>query len=164
MPSQAFLRIRNQLDRPGRHTDQKVRREVWENYADPVLRPELDEWSRRALELGPQVRTLLGSRGAALVEAGRHQEGKAMLETLVFAKDATPFDRLMSRIFLARAEHALGDSAAAHSLVTEARAIGQTTGGNVIALIERIENEMQTIPSCIMLTNRNARSFSGISP
>jgi hypothetical protein len=116
-------------------------------FADPVLRPKLDEWSLRALRLGPAVMTLVGSRGAVLVEIGRYQEGKALLETVAFANEAPWFDLLMSRIFLARAEHALGNAAAVDDLVTDARAIAQpsTSWPAVTALIGRIESEMRTV-------------------
>ncbi len=115
-------------------------------FADPLLRPELDQWSLRTLQLGPEIRTLVGSRGAVLVELGRYQEGKHLLETVAFADGAAPFDALMSRIFLARAEHALGNAAAASDLMTQARsATAQLVafGPAVIALIERIDSEMQ---------------------
>jgi hypothetical protein len=91
--------------------------------------------------------TLVGSRGAVLVEIGRYQEGKALLETVAFANEAPWFDLLMSRIFLARAEHALGNAAAVDDLVTDARAIAQpsTSWPAVTALIGRIESEMRTV-------------------
>jgi len=83
--------------------------------------------------------------GAVLVELGRYQEGKALLETAAFADKASPFDLFMSRIFLARAEHALGNAAAARDLITQARATAEGTVGRqpgVTALIGRIEREM----------------------
>ena len=122
------------FDRAELWTDEAVRRDIWQAwrrkltqgdllpaeetlvldflvtegliFADPVLRPELDAWSLRALQLEPQAMTLVGSRGAVLVEIGRYQEGKSLLETVLFADGAAPFDLFMSRIFLARAEHA----------------------------------------------------------
>jgi peptidase M50-like protein len=118
-------------------------------FADPALRSELDQWSLRALQLGPEVRTLVGSRGAALVETGRYQEGKALLETVAFADDIRPFDALMSRIFLARAEHALGNSTAAAGLMTQVRsetAKPGAVGPATMTLIERIESDMKIVP------------------
>lgn len=115
-------------------------------FADPLLRPELDQWSLRTLQLGPEIRTLVGSRGAVLVELGRYQEGKHLLETVAFADGAAPFDALMSRIFLARAEHALGNAAAASDLMIQARSATARLGAfgpAVIALIGRIDGEMQ---------------------
>jgi len=193
MPSKAFLRICDQLGRLERHTDPSVRRDVWEAlrhelgrrdlpadeemlvldslitdallYADPALGREREAWSLRAVQLGPRVSTLIGSRGAALVEAGRYEEGKAMLEPLVFAKDTVAFDGLISRIFLARAEHALGDEAAALPLMAQAREMTPTVGGGIVsALIERIENEMQPVAYGALLTHHNAHSFSRIAP
>src|SRR5712691_6883057 len=40
---------------------------------DPAVRARLDEWSLQALELGPELPTLLGTRGAVLVELGRYE-------------------------------------------------------------------------------------------
>ena len=119
-------------------------------FADPMLLTGLEQWSLRALQLGPGVRTVVGSRGAALVELGRYQEGKALLEAVAFTVDAEPFDALMSRIFLARAEHALGNAAAAAALMTQVRSITAQAGAlepAVISLIERIEREIQCTKS-----------------
>jgi hypothetical protein len=174
--SPASGRIAQQIGHPERWTDEDVRRDAHEAlrrelaqgvlspdeemlvldalvtdgliFADPALRPELDEWSLRALRLGPEVSTLVGSRGAVLVELGRYPEGKALLETVAFADEAVPFDSLITRIFLARAEHALGNAAAVRGLMTGPRAIARTgaAGPAVTALIGRIESEMQAVP------------------
>jgi hypothetical protein len=90
-------------------------------YRDPPLRPQLDAWSQQALRLGPDIATLRGSRGAVLVELGRHQEGKALLAPLAGAEGGESFDAFMVSVFLARAEHALGNIAAARALAAAAR-------------------------------------------
>lgn len=116
-------------------------------FADPAARPELDQWSLRAVQLGPEVKTLIGSRGAVLVELGRYQEGKHLLETVAFSSDAAPFDALMSQVFLARAEHALGNADLAGDLMRRVRSAitnPDALGPAVMALIERIEKQMQT--------------------
>jgi hypothetical protein len=97
------------------------------------------------VQLGPKIRTLAASRGAVLAELGRFQEGKVLLEAFVSDDDMPPFGAFMSRVFLARAEHALGDAAGADRLMSEARAILATTDGKpkLVTLIGRIENEMQ---------------------
>jgi membrane-associated protease RseP (regulator of RpoE activity) len=117
-------------------------------FADPALHPELNAWSLRALQIEPEAITLIGSRGAVLVEIGRYQEGKSLLETVMFNDEAAPFDLFMSRIFLARAEHALGNVAAAGEFMMDVPAILQTgaTGPAMIAMIERIKNEMRAVP------------------
>src|SRR5215471_18109104 len=94
--------------------------------ADLSFRSKLDEWSGRAVRLGPKVKTLVGSRGAVLVELGRYREGKALLQSLVSIKGAPLPDALLSRIYLARAEHALGNAAAARRLIGQAQAIART--------------------------------------
>jgi hypothetical protein len=116
---------------------------------DPVLRPELDLWSQRALQLGPKVKTLIASRGAVLIELGRYQEGKALLEIVAFTGGAALTDSLLNRIFLARAEHALDNSAAASGLLAEARAIAKSSvrGPALTAWIGRIEREVRDMRS-----------------
>jgi hypothetical protein len=118
-------------------------------FADPTLRPMLDQWSLRAVQLGPEIKTLAGTRGAVLVELGRYQEGKALLEPLARADTTPPFDTLMTEIFLAHAEHALGDAGAATELMTRARAAIATQNlfrPNLIELIERIQREINGAP------------------
>jgi hypothetical protein len=175
MTSPASSRIANQLARADRRTSEDARREVWAAlrrelvegglpaeeemlvldalvtdgliFADPTVRPELDQWSLRALQLGPKVKTLIGSRGAVLVELGRYQEGKQLLETVAFSSDAAPFDALMSQVFLARAAHALGDAALANDLMTKARSAVTNPGAigpAVMGVIERAEKEIHT--------------------
>jgi hypothetical protein len=116
---------------------------------DPMLRPELDLWSQRALRLGPKVKTLIASRGAVLIELGRYQEGKASLETVAFGDGASPADSLLNRIFLARAERALANTVAANRLLAEARAIAKSTlrGPALTAWIGRIQREVRDMRS-----------------
>ena len=92
---------------------------------DPAVCPRLDEWSEQALALGPELPTLLGSRGAVLVELGRYEEGKALLAPLVASSPAQSFDSFMSHAFLARAERALGDEAVARQFADVARTTAQ---------------------------------------
>lgn len=111
-------------------------------HGDPRLRPRLDEWSQRALEMAPEIATLHGSRGAALVELGRLAEGKALLEPLL-TTDRASYDALLSHIFLARAEGALGNVERARYLATQARAIASahTFPSPVMRLVELLEAE-----------------------
>ena len=50
-------------------------------------REQLDQWSRRAFELAPEVKTIRGTRGAALVELGRYEDGKVLLAPLAAAEE-----------------------------------------------------------------------------
>jgi hypothetical protein len=117
---------------------------------DPELRLHLDQWSTRALALGPDIGTLLGTRGAVLVSLGRHEEGKALLSTLPRASGNAPFDamfdKLMNQIFLARAELALGNGAIAQNLIGDARSTATAIGGSptVALLMARLEPELQS--------------------
>jgi hypothetical protein len=60
---------------------------------DPQFRSHLDRWSQRACELGPEITTLKGSRGAMLVELGQFEAGRALLQELTVA-NRRPCDRL----------------------------------------------------------------------
>jgi hypothetical protein len=88
---------------------------------DPAVLPCLDDWSRQALALGPELPTLLGSRGAVLVELGRYEEGKALLAPLAAASQAGSLDAFISRAFLALAERALGNEVTALQFANAAR-------------------------------------------
>jgi dienelactone hydrolase len=117
--------------------------------ADPGLRPKLDEWSDRAMRLGPRIKTIVGSRAAVLVELGRYDEGKALLQKLVSIKTAPVFDALLIRIYLARAEHALGNTAAARRLIGQAQAIARVGARPPVVaarlrLIQRAAHEMRS--------------------
>jgi predicted Zn-dependent protease len=92
-------------------------------FADAELRPQLDAWSRRAQELGPEVKAVAATRGGVLIELGHYEAGKALLLPAMREPPAanTVFDRLMTQFFLARAEHALGNTAEAEILATAFR-------------------------------------------
>jgi hypothetical protein len=116
---------------------------------DEKFRPWLDEWSLRALKLGPEIATLVGTRGAVLVSLGRFQEGKALLSSLSVAQhdasfDAT-FDTLMTQFFLARAEYGLGNAAAARALGVAARRTAEAIRADspgVAVLTARFERDL----------------------
>jgi len=112
-------------------------------FGAPELCSHLDEWSRRAFELGSDIATIRGSYGSVLVSLGRNAEGKAMLEPVV-AADGSEMDFVLSRTFLARAEHRLGDSARARHLIGEARAICAAKAPSlaVVQLVERVAHEV----------------------
>ena len=118
---------------------------------DPTLRPKLDEWSLRALALGPHVSTLLSTRGAVLISLGRYEEGKALLSSLPRAGDDAPFDNvfdtLMNQVYLARAEHALGNKAVAKAFVAAAHATAKVIACSpaVKLLMARFELEQESL-------------------
>jgi hypothetical protein len=111
---------------------------------DPAVRHYLDEWSRRALALGPELPTLLGSRGAVLVEFDRYEEGKALLAPLATASQAESLDSFMSRAFLALAERALENAAAAQELANAARTAAEAIqkAPHVMAMLARLDSEI----------------------
>jgi hypothetical protein len=108
-------------------------------WGKPSLRTQLDQWSLRALQLGPHVETLRGSRGAVLVELGRWEEGKTVLAGLAAAEGS--FDAFMKQAYLARAEYALGNQASAEQLAGAARgsAAGLAYDPAVKLLLTRLE-------------------------
>lgn len=113
-------------------------------FGDPAVRRHLDDWSQRALALNPDLPTLRGSRGAALVECGRCEEGKALLVPLAVPDQANSFDSFMSRAFLAIAEHQLGNAAAARQFADAARATADAAGNApyVAAMLTRLDREI----------------------
>jgi Peptidase family M50 len=88
---------------------------------DLTYRSELDQWSLTAMQLAPMIKTVRGSRGAALVELGRFEEGKSLL--LQVADPSAPSDYLMGQFFLARAERGLGNELDPRCLFAAVRAI-----------------------------------------
>lgn len=117
---------------------------------DQKLRPKLDEWSLRALALGPDIPSLLSTRGAILVSLGRYEEGKALLSSLPNRQDNASFDSmfdtLMNQVFLARAECALGNTTAARSLAAAAHTTAKilTASPAVALLMACFESEFQS--------------------
>lgn len=113
---------------------------------DVEFRCKLDAWSRRALELGPGLQTLLATRGAVLVELGEYEAGKALLLPVLAqqgnAADAL-FDKLLCQYFMARAEHALGNVAESRAFEEAARktAASISETAPVQVLLRRLEAE-----------------------
>jgi Zn-dependent protease len=98
-------------------------------YDDLELRHHLDEWSLRALALGPNNPTLIGSRGAALITLGRYEEGISLLSPLPRVGSGgsfeAKFDTFMNSVFLARAQLALDQRTAADESIAAAKAIAK---------------------------------------
>ena len=106
---------------------------------------DLDAWSRQALALGPWQPTLLGSRGAVLVELGHCEEGKALLAPLASPGRSRSIDSFMSRAFLALAEHRLGNAAAARQFADAAHETATKFARNSpqrTAMLARIDREI----------------------
>jgi predicted Zn-dependent protease len=114
---------------------------------DPAFRECLDQWSLRALRLGPDIETLCGSRGAVLAELGRWEEARSMLSKMVAAEGS--FDAFMTQVYLARAEDALGNAAAAKDLVEAARKTSASlpTSDATSKLLPRLESELGLAPA-----------------
>ncbi len=92
------------------------------------------------------IRRMVIGCGPALVRGYiRDARVEPLLETVAFADGASLADSLLNRIFLARAEHALGNAAAAGRLLAEARAIARSSfrGPVLTAWNGRIQREVR---------------------
>ncbi|MGK9168321.1 M50 family metallopeptidase [Inquilinus limosus] len=99
----------------------------------------LDEWSRRALDLGPNIATVRGSRGAVLIRLGRYAEGKALLES----DRGDDHDTGFRHLFIAKAMLGLGDrEAAAAALPSVRQHLNGTVPGYMQTLLCQFEAEL----------------------
>jgi hypothetical protein len=116
-------------------------------FGDATLRPQLDALTQGAVALAP-VRTLYGSRGAALIEIGRYEEGKEILESLIAQSGLDPFDAFMIEVHLARAERGLGDQQTAANWAARARRRAASCQTPVAQLmLARMEAELKADPN-----------------
>jgi hypothetical protein len=119
-------------------------------YGDDHLRPSLDSWSLRALQLGPNLDTLKGSRGAILVEIGRYAEGKVILDLVLERLQVLPtppvFDIYMTLLYLSKAERNLGNIDRATQLFAEGKAVGYSTDVEG-QFLKRLQSETIDVPS-----------------
>jgi hypothetical protein len=95
-----------------------------------------EQWSREAQALLPECRTIRGTRGAVLVESGRHAEGLALLMPLT-TDDNGRIDRALSTCYVARALHGLGRTAEAREWLKSARQYDEFG-----SLVSRIASQM----------------------
>lgn len=84
---------------------------------------DADEWSLRALEIEPSSLTLKATRGAILVDLGRLQQGRALLEE-TFTGSTSDNDKYVCACFLALAASKEGEATKAAKLVETARNLG----------------------------------------
>lgn len=85
------------------------------------LHARLNALSLRAMDLAPDLATVRGTRGAALVEIGRFGEGRAMLAPLL--EGPPSFDTILATLFCARAADGLGEREEVVRLLAAARAM-----------------------------------------
>lgn len=88
--------------------------------ADQSMLPSLDRWSARAFELGPDIATLKGTRGAALVELSRPAEGLALLDG---ALNGEKHNDCLVHAFRALGHFKLGEAAESEREFSEANAL-----------------------------------------
>ena len=95
----------------------------------------------------PQEEALLfqaEGRGAVLVKLGQYQSGKTLLERAAARDRLQPHEMVMNDMFLARAEHGLGNTARARYLIKSVRRAirAEPASPGVMSLIARIEAEV----------------------
>ncbi len=95
----------------------------WFVFAGPATGEEVDQWSLRLLELGPDVTTIKGTRGAVLTMNGRHNEGKAIMTAQLQKPNLTSIDQLLNRAFVAHADCGLGHIAEAQAAIAAVKAV-----------------------------------------
>jgi predicted Zn-dependent protease len=84
---------------------------------------QADYWSQEAMKLAAHSKTIQGTRGAILIELGRHEEGKQTLLPLTEPGNDL-IDIVVSSSYLARADHHLGNSEQAWKWLKQAEQVG----------------------------------------
>ncbi|MBW4520454.1 MAG: site-2 protease family protein [Scytolyngbya sp. HA4215-MV1] len=97
---------------------------------------EAEKWSAEAIRLASSSKTLQGTRGAVLIEAGRYAEGKQLLLPLTTPENEA-LDQAISSCYLAKAEYFLGNESNVKDWLLKAKATG--VAGHTL---ERIETEL----------------------
>jgi len=86
----------------------------------PELLPEADDFSRRALESGPGMPCIRGTRGSVLVELGQYNEGVALLEDALRREPGKP-GKAISACYLGIAAARRGQAAECRNYFALAR-------------------------------------------
>lgn len=81
-----------------------------------------DGWSQEAMKLASHSKAIQGTRGAILVELGRHEEGKQILLPLTKPGN-DPIDIAICSYYLAKADHCLGNSEQARRWLKQAEQV-----------------------------------------
>jgi len=88
---------------------------------DETAIEQLDAWSQRLTTLSPTAAAAIETRVAVLIQLGQYDEGKRMLGPLEPAR--SPYGSVLRLLFLAQAEHGLGNIADARTCLTAAHKI-----------------------------------------
>ena len=97
------------------------------------------DWARQAYELFPSCKTLRGTLGSVLVEAGQYAHGLELLVPLT-SENNSAVDKTLAACFGAKALRALGRDAEAHNMMQVAR-----TSGLFAEVCSRVESELLTM-------------------
>jgi len=101
---------------------------------------QADEWSRRALEIDPLSLTLKATRGSVLIDLGKIEEGRVLLED-VLQNSAVVSDRYVCACFLALAASKMGELLRASRMVHVARHMDVKS-----VLLDALVRELNTAP------------------
>ena len=97
---------------------------------------DADRWSREAIRLASQSKTLKGTRGAILVELGRYEEGKQMLLPLTEPENEA-LDIAISSCYIAKAEYFLGNTEKVNEWLANAKEIDNADANQVLKRIQK---------------------------
>jgi predicted Zn-dependent protease len=101
---------------------------------------QADVWSRKAMKIAGNSKTVRGTRGAVLIELGRYEEGMRMLLQLT-EPDNHPLDIAISSCYLAKVEHRLGNGEQAWSWFE----LAEKTGKQIPDLSEMLARAKQEL-------------------
>ncbi|WP_425329955.1 bleomycin resistance protein [Terrirubrum flagellatum] len=131
-------------------------------FADPELRPRLDEWSQQACARAPDSKNLRWTRGGVLVELGRFSEARILLDDILIG-DADEMNARFGSLFLARAEAAGGNVEKARRIANQLYVWARFNPCDpaIKALIERTRAEISRGRD---VTGKNGEIMSGRNP
>ena len=118
-------------------------------YRDATLLPQIEEWSLHSLELAPNSRPLLATRGGVLAETGRYLEAKNVMKPIVSTTDELN-ERFLCHLFLALSELRLGNEKETFRHLWELRkSLSEKTYSNYyLSRLTEIEREaLETWPA-----------------
>ncbi|MCU0545227.1 MAG: site-2 protease family protein [Oscillatoriaceae cyanobacterium Prado104] len=101
---------------------------------------EADRWSQAAIKLASQSKTLKATRGAILIELGRHEEGKQLLLPSIEPENEA-LDIAVSSCYLAKAEYFLGNTEKVNEWLAHAKKINNPEANKVLKRIQKEINE-----------------------
>jgi len=113
------------------------------NHRQKQYLTQADDWSREALRLAGNSKTIQGTRGAILIELGEYEEGMRMLLQLTEPNN-DPLDIAISSCYLAKAEHRLGNGEQAWNWFKLAEKTGKQVP-ELSEMFDRVKQELREL-------------------